>query len=482
MSRSEIAVIGAGAAGLSVSILLALDGYDVRLIESHSMPGGCAGFFKQNGTLYDVGATTLSGLKPHQPVGRFLHETGFQFDYLPANPGVQIRIDHKTLNRWSDLSQWTTEFDQHFKTNTVDFWRQTATLSNAVWKAMHHIRFAPPQSGREWTQAILRSRPRDLRLVKPFISSVASYLPAQLPNSARRVIDELLLISAQNTASDTPMLIGSLGLDYAAETVYPIGGMGNLMIELMRYAKQVGVYLDFRNTVSEIIRAPQGYRLRTSSGDVTTDRVISTIPIWNLEAIGPTEIRQFLQPFLNRFQSAWGAFTVYIQMEQLNLPAIYHQIHFRKAIPFVHSQSMFVTVSPASDTLRSKAGTAAVTISVHADHRDWFGISIDEYKERRDHVCQALVDALIDGHPQIERSHILDARPGTPYTFADYTSRHQGWVGGLPHAVSPNLLQFPPNRTPLPGFFLAGDTAMPGQGVPAVIHGALRIRDMICQS
>ena len=61
--------------------------------------------------------------------------------------------------------------------------------------------------------------------------------------------------------------------------------------------------------------------------------------------------------------------------------------------------------------------------------------------------------------------------PGTPVTFQRFTRRLWGWVGGFPQtsltrAWGPRLG---------PGLWLVGDAIFPGQSVPAVTLGGLRV-------
>ena len=57
----DFIIIGAGYGGLTAASLLAKSNKKVLILESHYSIGGCAGFYKREGLLYDVGATTLSG-------------------------------------------------------------------------------------------------------------------------------------------------------------------------------------------------------------------------------------------------------------------------------------------------------------------------------------------------------------------------------------------------------------------------------------
>jgi phytoene dehydrogenase-like protein len=67
---------------------------------------------------------------------------------------------------------------------------------------------------------------------------------------------------------------------------------------------------------------------------------------------------------------------------------------------------------------------------------------------------------------------------GTPRTFARYTHRARGRVGGVPSTFSALLHALPP-VTPFENLYLVGDTVYPGQGIPAVVLGALNVADRI---
>jgi phytoene dehydrogenase-like protein len=61
--------------------------------------------------------------------------------------------------------------------------------------------------------------------------------------------------------------------------------------------------------------------------------------------------------------------------------------------------------------------------------------------------------------------------PGTPVTFQRFTRRAWGWVGGFPQT---SLFQAWGPRL-APGLWMVGDSIFPGQSVPAVALGGLRV-------
>ena len=75
IEKKKVFVIGAGIAGLTSAAILSKLGLSVTLIESHKQSGGCAGTFKRNGYIFDVGATQVAGLESdgiHSKIFKFL--------------------------------------------------------------------------------------------------------------------------------------------------------------------------------------------------------------------------------------------------------------------------------------------------------------------------------------------------------------------------------------------------------------------------
>jgi phytoene dehydrogenase-like protein len=68
----------------------------------------------------------------------------------------------------------------------------------------------------------------------------------------------------------------------------------------------------------------------------------------------------------------------------------------------------------------------------------------------------------------------------TPHTFARYTGRRRGLVGGLPQ--SPAIERAFTQRTPIRGLYLCGDTTFPGQStVGATLSGINAARSALAQ-
>ncbi len=176
----------------------------------------------------------------------------------------------------------------------------------------------------------------------------------------------------------------------------------------------------------------------------------------------------------------WGAFMVYVGLDQSYIPSgypLHHQVIMDGDRPLGEGNSVFLSLSPEWDTHRASAGHRALTISTHTNLTDWWeaynrGRSVYEARKRVyiDRMLRAAEVAL----PGIQQAARL-VLPGTPVTFERFTRRVNGWVGGYPQTS----LFRPLGPKLAPGLWMVGDSIFPGQSVPAVALGGLRVAGMI---
>ena len=471
-------VLGAGYAGLTCASLLAHEGHEVTLLESHETLGGCASFFRIGECTFDVGATTVSGVVDTQPAGRVFSHLGLQPEFIKQDPGMLIRMPEFDVVRYADQQPWTAEAERLFPGGRqAAFWQDLYAMERRVWSLVQGLTHFPPTSAgdvlRLVTPAALAGIPLAAGLVRPM--DVLMEKHGVHRNAAfRRFINEQLLISTQNTSDKAPYLTAAMGLTYPSETYYPVGGMYRPALQLMRHATARGAKVKFRRRVTQITKEAGGWKVTCSNAEVYhAKRVVSSIPIWNMVSLTEQSVRNYFQRLAGRFDHAWCAITLYLTLRGVpNLPSRYVQMHLDRDIPYVHSGSLFLTVSHPDDRQKAPEGVTTVTVSTHALADDWKGLGREEYARRRDLVRTAMVEAIRRSMHEFEGMDIERVDVGTPYTWERYTQRYDGFVGGIPHDVRRPLPLLPPNKTPFEGLYMIGDSVFPGQGMPAVMLGA----------
>ncbi|MFN8559404.1 MAG: hypothetical protein U0531_19395 [Dehalococcoidia bacterium] len=108
-----------------------------------------------------------------------------------------------------------------------------------------------------------------------------------------------------------------------------------------------------------------------------------------------------------------------------------------------------------------------MSVSTHTEVRPWWGLDRTGYEERKAAYVERLLDSCALAFPGF-RAGVRTVRAATPRTYAHYTQRRWGIVGGLRQDRRHGLLGAVSHRSGAPGLYLCGDTVFPGQGTIGV--------------
>jgi phytoene dehydrogenase-like protein len=172
---------------------------------------------------------------------------------------------------------------------------------------------------------------------------------------------------------------------------------------------------------------------------------------------------------------------VYLGVDEALIPEnfpLHHQVIAQE--PLGEGNSIFLSLSPGWDKTRAPKGKRSITISTHTTLQPWwtnYERDQEAYQERKEIYLNRMLDAAATILPGLSSAAEL-ILPGTPVAFERFTRRYRGWVGGFPQTSlwrnwSPNLA---------PNLWMVGDTIFPGQSVPAVSLGGLRVARAIQQA
>jgi C-3',4' desaturase CrtD len=458
-------VVGAGGGGIASALLASLRGEKVTLLEAHENLGGCASWFDRRDFSFDVGATTLSGLGAGEPLWEFFRK----LDAFPAvhqiDPGISFHLSTgKIVHYYADREKWMRELESKFPDlNHRPFWELVFGLNQQAWGLLNNLSSFPFRS--VWQLRQLLKVPRHFHLFPYLLVNTEIMLKRYQLHSPEylEMLNGILLISAQTEAPHVPFLVGAMALAYPATTFAPRGGMKGFMSFLEKQCRDRGI--DVRtNARVDLIHERQ---VRQGSSLEEADRIILNLTRWDMPKIFTSEERYQLERELSEPKEAWGAFTVYfgVQTQEKNL---YQQVHLNH--PLI--KNYFISFSDPSDRTRAPLGWQAVTISTHVDASEWFGISKDEYRRRKDLLQNLILD---DFKRRFNVQQFKYLTSGTPKTFQRYTGRKSGFVGGLPFLYGMNPWKLLDHRTPLEYVYRVGDTTFPGQGIVGVVAGALAL-------
>lgn len=479
MSRQDVAIIGAGLSGMSAAAILQRRGYDTVVIEAHALPGGCAGFYRRRGFSFDVGATTLVDFEPGGVGGHLLAELELSMELEPL-PGYKAWLPDRTITLYRDEKAWHRERERLGRNaNHKRFWRILDQVAESFWSISRHGGRLPIAGMNDVLRAFKSLRLRDIPRLR-YLNWTAQDLLVHCGLEGNDALRGLFAMIVEDTAHTTldraPLVHAALGATMrGAGLSRARGGMRGFWRRFIERYEELGGTLCRDHRALRIEREASGFVVHTSRGSKHVRQVVSSLPIEATYAIGPPCVQESLRRYVDRDRTArGGALAVFLgvpEHEVKDQDFTHHQLMHDCAAPLGRGNNMFISISSPGDVDSAPAGMRSVMITTHCELDDWQGLDSCQYERKKKAECERLIRLANRAFPRLGRSAKV-CEFATPRTYARFTRRPLGAVGGVRFDPSRAMQRAVPQCIGLPGFYLTGDTTWPGVGtVACVISG-----------
>jgi phytoene dehydrogenase-like protein len=136
----------------------------------------------------------------------------------------------------------------------------------------------------------------------------------------------------------------------------------------------------------------------------------------------------------------------------------------------------FISVMAPS---RRAGAPRAVSVSTHTDVRRWWRTAHEAYEEQKAVYAERLLDACERAMPGFRRGLVFQ-QTASPRTFAQYTGRGRGVVGGVRNDLRRSMFGALSHRSGMSGLYLCGDSVFPGQGTIGVTLSGINAWRSVC--
>ncbi len=493
IDKKNVVVIGAGIAGLTSAAILSKLGLSVTLIESHKQSGGCAGTFKRNGYIFDVGATQVAGLESggiHSKIFKFLQVEIPKASLLNPSCIVDLNDGCSPINIWYEKSKWISERKRQFP-GSERFWELCNLIHQSNWQFANNDPVIPIRNFWDFSQFISALNPQNLLTGFLLRSSMFDLLKICGADKDKRLIKFLnlqLKLYSQENVYKTAALYGCTVLQMSQR---PHGlwhlkdSMQTLSTALEESLKQTNAKILFNQKVNSLKYDSQKklWRINSLKGDKVSeyyadDVIYSPPPQGLLNLLVEKKDNYFkYKNKLKNLPKPSGALVFYSALKKENLMHLSSN-HYQ----FSNEEfgSLFISISEEGDG-RAPSGEITLIASIFTKTHEWFDLDKEQYIFKKNLYLHKISEALEEKF-NIASYDWLHRELSTPRAFERWTNRPRGIVGGLGQNPEIFGLFGLSSRTPFEGLWLCGDSIYPGEGTAGVSQSALMVSKQILAS
>lgn len=486
----DVAVVGAGVSGMTAALLLANDGARVALLDAHTAPGGCAGFFRRGEFSFDVGATTFISFQDGGIGHRLLSRLGLddpplkRIDrYVLDLPDRQVPIPWRS-GEWAGA--WAGAFPE-LGAEGRRFFDDLARTAADYWRVACGLPSLPLRRFRDVARSLNAVPPSAVPSLRWFFSPFRDFLRRyDLPESPalRGAVNMLLQDTTQAPLEEVPAPYAFLGLTLMSHGLFrPVGGARGLWGYLLDAFRRAGGDFRKKHELTRVDRRSGGWELHFSRGKapVRCERLVSAIPVWDTHRIAPHLFRGRLDPFLERRERLDSAFGLFLGVRDVFAADAPRHVQVLRRFDECLSDgnNFLVSVSEPGDVGYAPEGFRSVTISTHTDPYEWERLDEAGRREKGHRIVESFLEGAEGVFPGFREAIVpRHFYPASPRTYGRFTRRYMGMAGNQPLALHNANLRAIPNSFGTPNFVQIGDTTFPGAGtVACMLSGFNAYRD-----
>jgi phytoene dehydrogenase-like protein len=144
----------------------------------------------------------------------------------------------------------------------------------------------------------------------------------------------------------------------------------------------------------------------------------------------------------------------------------HHQFLQQPEAPLGWGNNCFLSASSPGDIVSAPAGYRAVMLSTHVDVDGWLEMDVAAHARAKQELGDRLLRNARLAYPDLGRRAQWLA-VASPRTYARFTRRHRGSVGGTRLTLHNSNQRAVPHDIGVSGWIQAGDTTWPGLGTTA---------------
>lgn len=483
----KIIVIGAGVAGLSVAIRLAVKGYEVDVFERNEYPGGKLSHFNQDGYHFDEGPSLFTQPGNIEELFQLAGENiRDYFWYDSVDIACRYFFENgKVVDAFTNAELFASEMNEKLGEDgnqLVHYLKRSANIYDKIGKIFtdHSLHKRKTWLNKRILGALSATRPQYLFSTLNQVNAAHFKTP-----EAVQIFNRFATYNGSDPYKAPGMLSLIPHLELNQGVFYPHGGMISITNALYQLALKKGIKFHFGEEVERIIHHDRKiHGVVVKGANHYASRVISNMDVYftykNLlgdQIKASTILRQ------ERSSSAlifyWGMKRPF---DQLKLHNIFFSNNYRNE--FYHlfrlkdlydDPTIYINITSKFDPSHAPAGNENWFVMINApanDGQDW---NVLQSTARRNIISKLNRLLQEDIEPLIETESVLSP--------TDIELRTASYMGSL-YGTSSNsrmaaFIRHPNFSKQVKGLYFVGGSVHPGGGIPLCMKSAKIVDELI---
>jgi len=486
VSDEQLIIIGAGVAGLAAGCYACMNGYDVRIFEMHTLPGGMCTSWRRKDYVFDYCIHNLAGTAPESDVRRVWDELGALDETRIINHDSFVRIE----GPGGESLEWYTRLDrlaQHLNGIAAEDSRTIDELIQSARRLVGADVFALQLGGmarslgmltrmptvRRWSRVKLGQFAERFR--NPFLRRALPHMQYDIPGAEVPMLAPLMFMAGFES--------GDLG--------WPVGGSLAFSRRIEKRYLDLGGVLHYKAKVEKImVEDDRAVGIRLADGtEHRADRIISAADGYStiFKMLDGRYLNETIRQYYNEVgDSSPFGYIMFLGLEGELPREPFGEGHaltliFDKPLDLgeIEQDSIHV-VGFGPETGLTPEGRSILKIEGQARYPYWKSLHDTDpqaYIAEKERVAGVIIQRISPWFPMLEdRVEVMNI--STPPTVERFTGNRYGWQAGPPKENAAEIMRKGLSRT-LPGlerFHMVGQWASAQLGISSV---AIQARSFI---
>lgn len=483
----NVAVIGAGFAGISAATTLASKGFNVTVYEKNDSPGGRARKFESKGFTFDMGPSWYWMPDVFERYfNRFGKSVADYYTLVRLNPSYRVFFSKETI--WDIPSKLEDLYNLFEKEEKGSGEQLKKFLKEGEFKYKVGVDELVYKPGISVTELL------DLKLAKGVFKlhvfqSISKYIRKYFKSPKLIQLLEFPVLFLGASPADTPALYSLMNYaDMALGTWYPGGGMHKIVEGMVKLAEEQGVKFSYNSNVQSFnLNSTKIKSLKVNDKDINVDYVVAGADYHHVEQnLLPQSHRRYSESYWQSRKLAPSSLIFYLGVNKQLDNLLHHNLFFDEDFaqhtseiyknPSWPTNPLFYVCCPSkTDDSVAPVGSENLFILIPV------AAGLEDDEATREKYYELVMSRIEKLTKQSIKPHITYKRSYAHRDFIENYNSYKGNAYGLANTINQtaNLKPSIVNNK-VTNLFYTGQLTVPGPGVPpSLISGQVVADELV---